>query len=238
MSTLNESVSNVRLLLDNPFEQKPTVRQIFGSLIREYANFYNELSNSSVAWTVKEHSVALNGQTDYLISGDTGKILFVTGEANTYPYPVDFTDLADASAYWWSEYPFTAARPEDYNFAAFPGRVAFYRKNGSLYMRSPNNFSGETLTITVSTGDWASNISSEESAVLSNHHHLPEIRAAMNLCHSAKWTDDDAKDVSHYERLVQSLGIQEQRAYQNFVIAKRSMTADEVCFIGTNDGYF
>jgi hypothetical protein len=238
MSTLNESVTNVRQLLDDCKEQRPTVRQVFGSVKREFQNLFNELSNSSVMWTTKEHAVTLSGQTDYLISGDVGKILFVTGEANTYPYAVDFTDLADASTYWWSEYPFTAARPEDYNFAMYPGKIAFYRRNGNLYLRTPLNFSGEVLTITAATGDWTGSISADESAVMSNYHHLCEIRAALNLAHNARWTDNEESDIRHSQMLGQSLAIQEQRVYEQFRIAKRSLTADDVVFIGTNDGYF
>jgi hypothetical protein len=229
LSTLNQSVDQVGLLLDNPKDQRPTVRQRFGSVLREFSNLYNELSNSSVVWSVKEHTVNLNGNTDdYLVSGDVGKILFVTAD-ETYPYPVDFTDLADQSSYWW-EYPFTAARPEDYNFAMYPGKLAFYRKNGSLYMRTPN-FSAQTLIITASTGDWTQNIDANQSAVLSQYHHLPEIRAAMNLAHHARWTDDEVRDERHSGNLFQSLTVQENRVYEQFRIAKRSMTADDVVFV-------
>lgn len=238
MSTIKESVGNVRLLLDTPREQKPNVRQIFGSVLREYQNAMNELANSNVMWSLKETTVTLTGQADKLVGSNIGKILFVTANQDN-PYLVDFTDLRDTSAYWWDYYPIASERPQDYNYAGYPYYIAFYHKDGQLYLRSPVNYlAGEVLTITSAVGDWTSNVSAGSSAVLSQYHHLPEIRAAMNLAHNARWTDSEEADLVHIQGLLQSLAMQEQRVYEQFRIHKRSLVADDVVYIQDQDCYF
>lgn len=240
MSNINQAVSAVRELLLTPREQKPSVRLIFGSILREFQNFYNELSNSSTFFTTKEHTLSLTGGTnDYLITGNVGKVLFVTANNNGYPYQVEFTDLADASTDWWYSYPLTAARPEDYNFAAYPLKIAFYRKDGSLYAKVPSQLIGTgDLTIIASTGNWAETVNANSRPVLSEYEHLAHARAAKNLIYEARWTDDAVADERKADRQKGNLDEQEARIYQQFVYAKRSMVADDVVFISDNDGYF
>lgn len=241
MSTINQSVSRCRELLLDPMEQKPSVKQIFGAYLRAMTNFYNKLTNSSQSWSIREHTIVLTGgsNNDYLVTGDTGKVLFVTAQNNGAPYPVEFTDLADASSYWWLYQPFAAARPEDYNYAGAPFQIAFFRKDGSLYARLPYEYlSGETLTITTSTGNWVNNIGIEQSAVLTEYHHVPEISAAFALIPGVRWTDDIVADERKADRLAISLGMQKAEVMEDFDIAKRSLTADDVVFIQSYDGCF
>lgn len=235
MSSLTESVDRVRELLMGPYEQRPSIKQVFGAVLREYQAFYNELNNSGLNWTHEEFTVTSGSDPDYLVSGagSTGRVLFVTAQTSSInPYPVEFTELGDASVNLAWYQPIVAARPEDYNGWGYnPLHIAFYRKGRELWARLPVNYpSGTTLTITCSTGDWINTVNLEKNAVLPGHHHLPEIRAARNLLPGATWTESAEADQMMRRNLAMSLSEQESRAADVFVIAKRSLTSDEISF--------
>lgn len=243
-ASINESISKVRELLLSPDDQKPALRLVFGAVLREFANIYNELSNSSVFWSVQEHLLPLAGGTvDYLIPGNSiGKVLFVTGSFGSgFPSPIEFTDMSDASNDWWYSYPVVAARPEDYNFGinSTGAKVAFYRKNSSLYVRMPSGYaSADTLTITTATGDWSEGVNTNAKAVLSEYHALPEIRAAMNLVDACEWSTDPNTNMAKAQARMSNLMMQEQRVNEQFKLAKKSLTADDVIFRQNSDCYF
>lgn len=235
---LNQAVTTVRELLLNPLEQEPNIRLVFGSILRETQNLYNELANSSVAWTIKELTVAISGsQTDYLVSGSgLGKVLFVTSDRSGYPEPVEFTDMADASRYWWG-----AATPGIGEISRIPDgpRVAFYRKDGLLYVRvAENEFSTGNLSIVFATGGWTDNIAVTAQPVLAEYQHLALIRAAMNLMAAVRWSDDSKADNEKASRQATSLAMQESRVVDQWNVAKRSLTADDVAWIENDDCYF
>lgn len=237
MYLISDSLNRIEHLLLDPVEQKPNVKLKLDALIREFQNFYNELSNSSIPWTKDDFSVMVSGsQTDYLVSGgeNAGKILMVFDSNSN---SLQFVDLYDASLYWWGYTPIIAARPEDYNFAQVSDRIAFYRKNGSLYAKVPSALS-TTLTITAATGAWAENVALGDSPVLREYHHLPEIRAARVLVPGAEWTTDANRNREMRQDLVTSLRDQETRVYDDFIIAKRTMTAGQDMYRTTNDAYF
>lgn len=242
MTTINSSIDNVRRHLLKPREQSPNVDTVFGAILDEMRNFTNELTNSNVAWDVREYEVSLGGfDGEYLVGDGIGKILFCTANNNAYPYStlVDFVDLSDASTNWWTYETGTASRPEDWGYwAGYPGQVAFVRKGGSLYAKMAPNSGGINLKITAAAGDWAENVDLRSSAVLSEYHHLPEIRAAMNVLADAEWSDDAGKDEMKRKNLMATLPVQENRVYEQFRIAKRSLTADAVVFRETMDDYF
>lgn len=235
MSTLAQSVAKVRGLLLDPFEQKPTVKQTWQSILFEYQNFANELNLTSQPWSVMSFEVNLCNCGNNPISELTkiGKILFVTTN-DCDPVSVEFTDLSDVSTDWWCCN--TVDRPYEW----YPSnKIAFYRKNGRLYVKSsPQGL--ECVTVTAATGDWSTNKGLQNSAVLSEYHHLPEIRAALNLLPGAEWSDNLERDAIKRNGLMQSLSAQEARVLPLFREAKRSLAADDVSFRsdGWDDGFY
>lgn len=232
MGTLLQSISNVRRHLLKPKENAPDIDSILGAAIDEMQNFQNELGNSSVAWTIQEFDISLGASEDVLIPQEVGKILFVrTNYSSGYPYgqvAVEFVDLRDASTDWWHYEPMAASRPEDYGYlAGYAGKIAFYRKSGSLYARVPLAYGGN-LTVTAAAG--VINPSLSGVSVLSEYHHLPEIRAAMNLLPAAEWTNNEEADERRRRNLMQTLSKQEERVYEQFVVAKRSQTAESTVY--------
>jgi len=213
---------------------------VFGAILRETQNVYNELANSSVAWTVQDVPVLITGgQTDYQVSeaGGIGKVLFVTTDVSGYPVGVEFTDLADVSRNWWESMP-VAGGPGDYLASTPQMRIAFYRRNGLLYVRVPENFLPSTLTITTATGNWTDNVAVTTQPVLTEYQHLPLLRAAANVLPGARWSENEARDDRRSDQLAMTLREQSARVYEQFVQAKRSLTADDLVLIETNDEYF
>jgi hypothetical protein len=233
MSTIYESIAKERELLFDPLEQKPTVKQFFGATLREFQNFHNSLGLTSQPWSTKEFNITLNGGGDYLISDSgIGKVLFVTannyGNYN-YPVSVNFTDLSDLSNDWW--FYNQAIDTSFIYYDRYPNKLAFFRKDGELYLRSnPNYYPVCDLTITAATGNWSQDASLQDSAVLSEYHHLPEIRAAKNLLPNCKWNDPP-----DLKALQISLAEQEARVYKDFQEAKRNLAADFVTYRGEDD---
>lgn len=235
MSTINQSTAKIRELLFAPLENRPTVKQVFGACLREYSNFCNSINLGTQNWQTKEININLNGgSNDYLISDDSvGKVLFVTANNyNNYQYPVsvEFCDLSDLSNNWWYfdyriDIPYLAYDNYHHN------KIAFYRKDGNLYIRSmPNQYQNCNLTIVAATGDWSQDTTLQDSAVLSEYHHLPEIRAAKNLLPNCKWNDPP-----DLKLLAESLDSQEARVLHDFSEAKRNLMADYVTYRGSEE---
>ena len=234
MSVFNESLSRVDDLLVNPKEQMPSISMRFTHLTYEFQQLYNELSNSGKPWTYNTVSVTVNpGTTDYVVPNASGRVMFVMAypvDANYNPVSLEFADLADVSADFWPYSPLDFGLAKDFNEAwtlPFPFQIAFYRKDGELWFRLPPF--AMTLTnidVIFSTGDWIENLSTGDAAVLSQHHQLAEVRAAMNLLPAAEWTDDAAMNDAKRAALAQSLPEQEARYAREFLYAKRSLTRD------------
>jgi hypothetical protein len=234
MPIINESLSHLNNLLLDPLEQKPSVKLRLDALLREFNNFSNEATNANQAWSTTDFQLTPSATGDTLVSKqNVGKIWFVT----TSTYAVDFTDLQDAATDWWYYEPYMFARPEDYN-GSYLTQIAFYRKNGSLYAKVPAQYSGESLTVTASTGSFAQDATLETRAAMGEYHHLPEIRAAMNLLPAVEWSENAERDDFKRRNLYASLMAQERRVYDQFVVAKRSLTAEDIVYRGDNDFYF
>ena len=206
----------------------------FTHLTYEFQQLYNELANSGKPWTYNTISVTVNpGATDYVVPGASGKVMFVMAyplDTNLNPVSLEFADIADVSADFWPYSPLDFALARDFNEAwtlPFPFQIAFYRKGGELWFRSPPF--AMTLTqidVVLSTGDWVENLSTADEAVLSQHHQLVEVRAAINLLPAAEWSDDAAMNTAKRSALAQSLPAQEERYAREFLYAKRSLTRD------------
>lgn len=234
MSSINGSITRVRAKLLKPKDQAPPVELIFGEVLEEYQNVYNELANSHVPWTKGDVIVNLaSGTGDYAVSENQsiGQILFVTAQSpgSQFSYPVEFTGLSAASESWYYWYPPVPDETNAFNPAqSFGYGAAFYRKDGRLRVRVGTNVHANSiLTVTFAVGNWTENASPDQIAVLTQYHHLPEIRAAQNLIEPSEWRDP-VFDAIRKKNLAVSLTSQENRVYDQFKIAKRSLTADKI----------
>jgi len=240
MSDINASVSRVRSLLLNPKEQAPTPDQVFTNLTYEYQQIYNELDSTNLPWTYHEQTVNVNGGgPDYLVTEPTGKVLFVTANPGCDCHgaiPLEFADLADISSTYRLFSPLDYGYSRDFNENGGPWtfgglQIAFYRKDdGQLWFRLAPDIcccSLDNIKIVYSTGDWISNLSTDSTALLSQHHQLPETRTAQNLLPASEWLMDESANQARRANLDRSLARQEERYAKQFMYAKRMIHADE-----------
>lgn len=246
MSTINDSISRIRSLLLNPKTAKPSMDTLFTNLTYEFQNFYNELSTSNLPWTYNEQIVNVtSGQTDYLLVNPTGKVLFVIAyPQNTAfgPVSLEFADLASISSDFFLFSPLDSGFSPDFNEAInfpFPFDIAFYRKDNDLWFRLPPfAYALTSIKVVYSTGDWLSNLQTTDTAVLSAHHALPEVRSALNLLAASEWVDESIMVVNgrktigsanqqQRNNLERGLLRQEAMYARQFMYAKREMTADQ-----------
>lgn len=233
--SINSSISNVRSLLLNPKEQAPSVDQLFTHLSAEFQHMFNELSNSGQPWTFNSITVSTAGNADHLVPVTPGRVLFVTAlpSGNGFgPIALEFADLADVSSNFYPYSPLDYGLSRDFNERInfpFAAQIAFYRKDNDLWFRlAPFVGALQSVTITYSTGNWVDNLSLGNTAVLSEHHHLVHTRTAMDLLPAAEWKTDENFNQARRENLARSFIAAEQRYAQQFIIAKRSLTEDEV----------
>lgn len=235
MSTINESISKVRIKLLKPKEQAPSPETVFDSLVTEYQNQYNDLENSNLPWSYSTATINLvAGQMDYLVP-QTGRVLFVTAQPYDQLLPpllLEFADLADISTDFWLFSPLDYGFAREFNEIFWndaPFQVAFYRNDSDLYMRvAPFVLNNTVLTITFSTGSWVENLTMDSVAVLKNHHGLVETRASINILPGCEWSENLEADEVKRGNLMRTLAIQEERQSKNFMYAKRSINADVI----------
>lgn len=232
-NTLLDSRNRVRRQLLKPKESAPNDDLIFGELLDEFQNIYNELSNSSLPWTFKEFNITPSAN-DVLVGSNIGKILQVRTQSDSFTsLDIPFTDIQDASTSWWYYQPIAASRPEDYGNLSGATSLAFYRKNGSLYARVPQAYS-QSLTVIAATGDWSENVGLSTVPVMQGFHHLPEIRVSNNLLGASEWDSGGEKKMIFLQG---QLPIKEKRVYDQFIIAKRSVAVERVVVSGWDDPY-
>ena len=237
---LLDNLNAIRRHLLKPLDDAPNLDVMLGAMIDETMHLENELGNSSVAWNIRDFRLRpLNNNFDCRVSDeDVGKILMVTIDGDALP--VEFTDLRDASSDWWNWSPQAVDRLEDFGYYDIRdgrAKIAFYRKDGVTFARFPNIYDGQQMTVKTQ-GVFDRDTSLSSAAALPSYHQLINVRAAQNVLPGAMWSTDAPRDEAMRRNLMMSLPRQETRYYEQFVIAKRSLTADEAVFIGTDEEYF
>lgn len=246
MSDINTSISRVRSLLLNPKENCPTPEQLFTQLCLEYQNYFNELDSSGLPWTMTEQTINVtSGQTDYLVTNPTGKVLFVVAypENDAYgPFSLEFADLAEVSSDFYLFSPLDYGFSPDFNELItfpWPFQIAFYRKDNNLWFRlAPFAYNIESIKITYSTGDWLENLQMTDTAVLSQYHGLVEVRTALNLLPGAEWVGNEDANQNKRANLGKTLAIQEERYARQFLYGRRNITTPETTSRAGLGGYW
>lgn len=251
MATLQEQSANVRTSMGDPLPQSPSPRHVWQAIIRQAQSFYNQLNNTAVSWATAETTVdVVAGIADYLISAPAwGKCLLVS------------TVDASNPGHWERWVPFYEPQnlllaydgPRDgasWSTGFIDGSqhtalgVAFLRDSGTgLTARfRPVPEAAATYNILYTIGDWASGARLGSVPVLSEHHHLIEVKAALSCLHMAKWwvvpADADAETQAAFAKM--NAGQREQveiallRDEQQFAVDfdryKRSQTGAKIGF--------
>ncbi len=209
-------MGNVRTWLDEPMPNQPSQRLVLNAVKRYTQSMFNRLSNTGKAWDIGETTLYVNqGQGEYQLNVDTsfGKPLRVTsqfpGQPGHIPRDVDFFEISNLNFNW--EMPDNGASymyaPDGSNCTAM--RIAFLRKEGiadNVYVRvSPIPQASAEYAVMYSIGNWIDDAALTDTPVLTEHHQLFEVKAALSLLPSTRWWDDENENRIKRKELAQSL---------------------------------
>ncbi len=226
-----------RVLVDEPRPQRPSAQRVLTAVVQKTQSFYSRLENTGQAWSLKpDYPLNVSGNTqDYLLAVDDsyGKPIQVL---STYPQNpsyiqryIPFREFASMHFDW----PFPANLAswlwtDGSNCTAM--RMAFYyRDDGSRWVRIlPQPQLAATYIITFASGDWAANVSLENSPVLSQFHSLIETQSALSVLPSCEWRDDDKYNAAHQDRLAMALKNDEFGLAEEWDLFVRSLVVDQM----------
>lgn len=245
MATINEMLSNERVLLGEPLPQKPSLRLMWKVTLNHIQDLYNQASNSQEAWTESGVDLQVSPDVDeYLIPGAPllGKplLVFTKDDGN----PAIF------------ERPINIVRPENLITAydgprdgqyLWPGfwdgsthtaqAFAFFQMDGNWYARiRPVPQIGAVYRILFVTGNWAAQASLGSEPLLTEHHHALEVRAALSLLPHCKWSENIAADNGMRDGLMKSLIADDARFTRSLERYIRTATQSRITF--RRSGYY
>lgn len=214
MSSINESLSRIAELLDYPMNNTPSLHRRYGALLRHLQNRFNELNNTSSPWAYSTENISVVADTDTytLTSTNFGKPLSVVtystddGHIETR---IPFFEVQNLTFDWGQ--PRNAASgywqlDSSNTFSA--ERVAFYRDAGTNTVKvkfGPLPKATATYTVLYSIGDWTDDVALTATPLLSEHHSVFEIPAALSLLPSSKWTQDEAANIEKRKELAAAM---------------------------------
>lgn len=211
MATLNENLSQIRLLLGQPDPQNPSAVILFELLNNQVQHHINQLQNSSAAWSVASIDITTgDGQEDYLLTAtDFGKPFLV--------YTADSSDISHVRR----EVPFVTMQNVDQFYRGVQQTqisdyhtaqtATFYRSNGSDYLRlTPIPGGAKTYTVWYETTG-VGNRALGDAPGLSPFHHLIRVQTALAALPHCAWGnarfDGKDKDARAWERKTRALGM-------------------------------
>ncbi len=238
MSTILESIARERRLLDYPLIQKPSVHQLYDATVLNVQNLYNKLSNTGEAWSFGEHIITANGGDDTFslaaLGDKFGKPLVLTtysADASSIERAVPFFDIQNLNFDWFM--PRSVLGFNWFDQTPIETRVSFFYDNGGTprlrFVPTPPASMQFRLKYTL--GNWADKIALNNSPVLSQFHHLFEIRSAKDSLYMAEWEGLTREENREKRREIErSLDQQELRVIPDFDKHIREMTHGGLIF--------
>lgn len=245
MATLQQMMSNVYTLLNDPLPQSPSPRHVWKAVLLHTQDFFNRLNNTGKAWATGEYSLDVSAGTgDYLIASppNFGKPLVVlTTDPNNAAHWERTLDVYD-----FQNLDFAYEGPMDgANLARTfidgshhsARAIAFYRKLGNelqLYARiRPVPQESATYTVIYSVGNWVETAGLTSSPILSEFHDLIELRAALSLLPACAWFAGDSdeawkKNRERRQELMQARQYEDARITPNFERYVSTMRSDKL----------
>lgn len=217
---LRGMLSNVRVRTRNPRAQQPSDRTLLLLLSTAVQNLLIEANLRGRYWAVDETEVTVNpNTTEYQIATEGfGKPVevFATYPSGGQPgHTVEFYELGDMSfevdGGEWASW-FSGDRPP-YTHQ----RVAFYRKQGNIYLRTlQGGQAGASYKILFQIGQFGQTVPLDEEIMLPEFYALVELRTAIAALPHCEWHDDESRNEALRKQLALTLDRDEQRTYQLF----------------------
>ena len=200
---LRDIPTAARIELIEPLPQRPSRRYLLQLATTNLQSFFNELTETGRPWAIGEEPLLLtvaSGQTDYIlpVGNEFGRVMDVTTHDPSNPShierPVPFWELADERGNWPGP---RNAQVRFYDSAHTAQRISFYRKafQNDVYVSVwPVPQDTSTYRILYSMGEWATQMSLDDSPLLTQHHALLAIKTAMDALPGTAWWESEAEN--------------------------------------------
>jgi hypothetical protein len=230
---LRQILRNVRIRARDPRAQNPSDRTLLVLLSGHVQDLLTEANLRGGYWAVDEVEVTVGpGTQDYIVPVEGfGKAIEVRAvyPANSghHSHDVDFYSLSDMNYREWSWPSFL---PSDLHSDSGPygdHRVAFYHKQGNVYMRVAQGgpSAGTTYRIIYQVGTFGDTTPLDEEVMMPAHTAVIEIRTAISALPHCEWFDEEDLNERRRHELALTLDRDEQRAYALFKSSAATLTA-------------
>ncbi len=230
MATIDQMITNVRGRLMEPRQQRPSYRHVYRSLLDHIKNVYNHLSNTGHTWEEYELNVTVSAnKSDYQLNdARLGKPIIVFTKDDSNPAHIErivpVFELQDLNFDWGLPNDVGASLVDLNGSQHTAWRVGYYRREGLPYLRfKPTPQTSAQYRVMYVIGNWADSAGLGEEPVLSEHHHLIEIRAAISLLPFAEWDADENLNNQRRQQLAMSLKNDEGMFSGEFELYARSL---------------
>ncbi len=245
MATIDEMIGNVRMRMADPDFHNPSLRHLLRFTLDHVRSLFNQITNSNEAWATGELTQAISpGAEEYSLA--------ITGK----PFAMYTTDSSNPShvermipVYTLQNLLLAYEGPRDgaWVWPQYAGGsshtamgVAFYQKDGApgWYARvRPLPQASAQYKILYSIGNWAESAGLSSSPVLTDHHHLIEVRTAMSALPMARWSEDEKANTEKRKELALSLMNDERAFRRDFETYLRSLSQSRIGFRASGYSY-
>lgn len=222
MTTRAISISEVRSLLDDPYQQAPNLHKIVAGHLRFEQLMANRLNNTGRAWTVKTFEFTSDPELDtYSIAtgappvavADFGKPLAIvkaTGEERIPYVQIAFDDYNQQD---YGLIPAGVSEVSPFNqFASAPEKISFYREGiiDPVMKMKLNPVPGDAQDYTVSylVGAIGRDDPLTVNYGIPEHAHLVEIQNATSQLPYCKWGEDEKANGVKMEQMAKGFAYQ------------------------------
>jgi hypothetical protein len=214
---LRDIPTAARVELLEPLSQRPSRRYLLQKATFVTQSFFNRLTQSGRPWAVCDQPIMLTvapGQSEYVlpVGNEWGRVLdVVTCDPSNLSFierQVNFTELADQKFDWNLPRNYQGHMDSAGHTAQ---RLSFYKKgfaNDQYVSVWPIPVQSSTYKIIYSLGNWASDMSLDDSPLLTQHHALLVCKTALDSVTSAAWWDDEKENRIRRKELTDSLSAQ------------------------------
>jgi hypothetical protein len=214
---LRDIPTAARIELLEPLSQRPSRRYLVQKATFVTQSYFNRLSQSGRPWAVCEEPLLLtvqSGVSEYVlpVGNEWGRVLdVVTCDPSNPSFierQVNFTELADQKFDWNLPRNYQGQLDSAGHTAQ---RFSFFKKgfNNDQYVSVwPVPVGNSIYKIIYSLGNWASDMSLDDSPLLTQHHALLVCKTALDSVTSAAWWNDEKENRLRRAELKESLSAQ------------------------------
>lgn len=245
MATIADMIFAVRERLGDPYQHAPSQRHILRYVLDQTQSLFNQIANSNETWAVSDTTLTVSPNVEEYQLQITGKpfLMYTQDLSNPshYERPIRVYDLQNLLL------SYEGPRNGAYMFPAFAyssnhtaAGVAFYQKDGAdgwfARIRPVPQLSAQ-YRIIYGIGNWADSAALQSAPVLSEHHHLIEVRAAKAALPLARWSDDRKADVEQQKSLAMGLMAEEAQYLVDFQRYLRNLSQPRITFRDSGFAY-